>query len=353
MLKHASTSMDIKPTLKNAAISKFVFDIFCLNSLLLCRSRLDLSGDKSKQKILKRYPTSISATSRENQQDDQRNKSESEEPYKRAQFKKKGRSFFDLRKAMVNREKVSLELRKSYIQLPSPQPMNENQAGAHCHSLVYKREREIKVYSNVAKFEAIIDKDLPPGFDIFTEISATEKKSKNIMEGIKVRSNELRCREEIDALMQLWKTNGFLSNIEKKVSEIPPGKATTIVELSHQLTASDAVYLRDISNNPIHIQIAKAYAVYYWTASNITFDSVSWTSYLQGADLPLGRDVLVERKAVCHEYSQFFKQLCLDAKLDAEIIDGEVRTWQELTGGNDRTLSVHSWNVVSCLHHYM
>ena len=88
------------------------------------------------------------------------------------------------------------------------------------------------------------------------------------------------------------------------------------------------IAIRDWTTNVhLHVQIAKAYAIYCWITSNITFSTAEYDDF----------------EATSDDYSSLFKAIALHASLEAEVIKGQVRTWVIM----DSNPTPHSWNMVS------
>lgn len=259
-------------------------------------------------------------------------------PPRRHMQPKHSKSFYELRKAMVNRENVCLEQSRFVVQsisendeLESKTSQRSKHIGDVEQSLItQKKSFDFKIYDGTRKFEFSINKELPPGFKNFTEVSNAE--CKIIIDKIKVKETEIEFRREINELLELWKMSGFLKNIEEYVLAYPAKKTNSINEISQHIASQDANYLQSVRNVQLHMQIAKAYAIYCWIANNIT-DYVSSAEEHEDADFIATSD----------DYSGLFKTIAYHASLEAEVIEGQVRTWSNMS----INVTPHSWNMVS------
>lgn len=255
---------------------------------------------------------------------------------------KRGKTFYELRKAMTNRENVSLEQKSYVIQpiLPSSEKETETQVNVPATTKLVatsknKKESEtiehksIKVYGNEQSFEYAISRDLPPGFSISSSVSELGKECKSVVEGIKVKDTEAQFRKEIQELLELWKTSGFLKNIEDYVLTYPANKTNSPAEISRHITSPSASYLLSVSEVKVHVLVAKAYAIYCWIGhninSNVTLDEESFHG---------------DFKPTSSDYSNLFVKIAHHANLEAEVINGDVRMLSNMPIS-------HSWNAVS------
>ena len=173
---------------------------------------------------------------------------------------KHSRSFYELRKAMVNREDVSLEQSRFVVQSISELESKKSHQRKHTdHTnltpggekksqllMTQKQSCDYKMYDGEKKFEFPISKDFPPGFKISTEVSQSNKECKAIVDK-KEKETEIHVRREIDELLQLWSTSGYLKNIEQCVLAYPAKRINSVGEISHYIGSPDADYLRSVS----------------------------------------------------------------------------------------------------------
>lgn len=260
---------------------------------------------------------------------------------------KRSDSFFDVRRAMVNRENIMIE-HKYTIQSKIPQIPEEDEKTptTNTPAPTIAGAQETKSYENEENLEYLISREQAPGFDLVIEETEAEKQCKTFVENIQGNVNKASCVDEISKLLQSWKTSSFLKTIEQYILNLPLETVTSVVDLANSLAPPDAAYLQPLTENPVHVQVAKSYAIYYWIAANITFDAELWANYLQIKDLePSASDILAEHKAICFDYSLLFLQLALLSNLEAVVVNGNVRLWRDYNG--DVVTQPHSWNVVS------
>jgi transglutaminase/protease-like cytokinesis protein 3 len=92
----------------------------------------------------------------------------------------------------------------------------------------------------------------------------------------------------------------------------------------------------------------KAYAIFYWLASNIKYDyegfeSGYWKKY--PSDSLIAQDTYMYRKGVCSGYAHLFKLMCTEIGLESKTIDGFSRS-EIYQAGLPIEVSDHTWNVV-------
>lgn len=287
---------------------------------------------------------------------------------------KQTKSFYDLRKAMVNREDVSLE-HSSIIIKPMPvveQTVKKESSQAIAKSIVKhgpestadipakskpaQEERktsntllnkeEIKIYSKDPNFEYKISRDAPPGFEITVDPTELENRCKELVHNIQAEKGGNSVRKEVEGILQLWKQNGFLKSIEEYVLSVAPGSNYSISEVAHHIFCADASYLVSLTGNDMHMQLAKAFATYCWVGNNM---SINIASMLAGDEEQCGflpDNLDIENRSASFDHCTLFVKLAVHADLEAAIINGQVRTWKKLNEDLNFP-SPHSWNVVS------
>ena len=288
------------------------------------------------------------------------------------------KSFYDLRKAMVNRETVSLVNEQSTICIKpkskdtSKEAVDEglgletsvqeerNLVGYSTKKLVrnesvkriVNREEELKEYTKKSTFEFAISKEYPPGFNVASDSTEQKKECKNSVKKLNVREHELDFRNEIDEVLNLWKTGGFLKSIEAFVLSVPSTSNNSVSEIAQLIASPNSNYLVSLTNKHVCAQLARAYAIYCWIANNPTFNftSDSILSYEKQYGFPL--DDNEAEQSAAFKYCKLFVELALHANLEAEVVNGKVRTWKKLTDYDDDP-TPHSWNVVSSYYIFM
>lgn len=320
--------------------------------------------DQQIKKQIQRWKTEISLGTGEK-------KSTASDHRTKALKPKHAKSFYDLRKAMANRENVTLEHSSTVIKKalsPTPgdalKPINPlaktqlltSKATDKSKTLLAlvndipivqenKSKAEAKIYTNESNFEYKISKDSPPGFEISIDTTEAEKSCRNVVKNIKPKESELNLRNEIEELFKLWKSSGFLKNIEQYALSASLGTDSSASTVTRCIASSSANYLAILSDD-VHRQVAKAYAIYCWiannTACNIT--SILATEEEQCGFFPESNEI--ENKSASFDHCTLFVKMALHANLEAEIINGQVRTWKKVNGDLDFSFP-HSWTVVS------
>lgn len=270
------------------------------------------------------------------------------------------KSFYDLRKAMVNRETVSLE--KSTVRIKTvakdtlkaaadetlepdsgkrvPKLLKIQDSANFSTNKLVTREEEIKVYTKESTFELAISKNYPPGFNVASDSTELEKECKNTVKKLNARERESDFRNEIDEVLKLWKTSGFLKNIEEFVLSVPLTNNNSVSEIAQLIASPISSYLMSLSNKVVCTQLARAYAIYCWIANHIILSDEKQYAFLSDDDE-------TEKQSAAFKYCTLFVELALHANLEAEVVNGQVRTWKKLTDDDLNVPTPHSWNVVS------
>lgn len=194
--------------------------------------------------------------------------------------------------------------------------------------------------------------------DLQQEKYETELDCKNTIDKIAPRKDDIEIRNEVQALLSLWEESGQLEAIEIHVHTTPAAKTTDIAALAQYLTRGNSKYMKQLdSSQPHHVQLAKAYALFTWVCTNISFDVESFTKEEIG--LPES-SVAVEADETLHNhsstavgYANLFAALAKAVGLDSEVINGIVSEFPTSTPTTERgragTDKPHLWNAVSLL----
>lgn len=200
--------------------------------------------------------------------------------------------------------------------------------------------------------DAVPDRFFLPHHD-----SALEMQCRATSNSLAPKQTEASLREEVNQLLEQWENSLQLGEIENHALSVPPRQTTSVKTLAASLTSSQAKYRCRLGGNTLHLQLAKAYAIYFWVATNIQYDVTTWHAYLSG-DIASEIDaetVLQERVTVCLGYARLFRALASEAGLQAEVVRGCVRPWRVLScEGPDSRFepnreSGHDWNAVSAV----
>lgn len=186
-------------------------------------------------------------------------------------------------------------------------------------------------------------KDIPPGFHTVFKVSDSSIKCKTIVEDIQF-SDDGSLRSELSDALQVWRKSGFLSSIEEHATRIPPIKTTSTEEIAEYLTSSSAYYVNSLLGTS-QLQVAKAYAIYYWIATNVHYDAERALGNEKPRDMVLSKSVLLNRKALSYDFAILFRDLAHMSQLEAEIVHGKVKS--EIREATEGGVVGHTWNTVS------
>ena len=201
-----------------------------------------------------------------------------------------------------------------------------------------------------------INPSVPPNFYSSHHESEVEIHCRSTITRLKPRNSEATVRDEVQQLLAQWKESGQLLVIEYHALSIPPSQTSSIQQLSDALVVPHAKYISQLKGNQLHLEVAKAYAIYCWITTNIKYDTLAFQAYLNGeksskADPEL---VLRDRKAICSGYSNLYKALAVQIRLQATVIQGHTKNWWIFSGVPDTQFAPsrhnsHFWNAVSVL----
>lgn len=210
---------------------------------------------------------------------------------------------------------------------------------------------EVLATAGLASDKASSDAGVPESLSC--NVSAIDVAPINFHLDIPADLEERNCRTLVDMkllsgqspqnLIDSWEKEGLLSVIHSQVFGVSATNTTSIKELAHSLTRDSSKYLQDLSDQ-FCIIVAKAYAIYFWITNNIQYDTTKWVRE-QEEKLP----ILESRKGLSNDYASLFNELCSEAGLNTEKIEGNLRRWRSLTGHKfcPDEYNYHCWNVVS------
>lgn len=281
---------------------------------------------------------------------------------------KHNQAFYDLRKALVNRERVEVQQSSLIIEkiktqedsvvasrkkLPTTSKSTAKpivspsvpQSGKTDAPIKFTKETptneskpetppgpKTKIYVEEPDFEMIINSEPHHGFTTFLETTGTETFCKSIVEELKVKESEKL--NEIGKLLDKWSLDGFLKKIDDHVSKCSLDCAST-KEIVDNIASPDAYNLFLILENDLHVQLAKAYAIYCYVAFN---------SKRNDHDFNDDYGLLDEDCVPSLDHAALFQDLAKAADLEVEIIHGEIRDWTTQK-------KAHTWNMVSFFSH--
>lgn len=81
---------------------------------------------------------------------------------------------------------------------------------------------------------------------------------------------------------------------------------------------------------PFTMEVEKVRAIFIWVAHNIAYDCKAYhnmesdnpAEFPDASDYRLAETVLKKKKGVCSDYALLFRQLCIEAGIESEIVDG-------------------------------
>ncbi len=200
-----------------------------------------------------------------------------------------------------------------------------------------------------------VNSTIPHGFHPPNKESELELQCQATVHGLAPKESEILHRGEVKLILEEWEKSLQLTEIENHALSVPPDRTANVKALASSLTSSRAKYVSSVCDNAFHLQLAKAYAIYFWVAVNITYDVATWQTYLN-EDVAMKVDaktVLQRRSAVCLGYAKLFQALAMEAGLQVEVITGYVRLWRLLSHGGPNSRfepnreTTHDWSVVS------
>ena len=199
-----------------------------------------------------------------------------------------------------------------------------------------------------------INPSVPPNFYPSHREGETEIQCRNTIAQLKPRKSEAAIRDEVQQLIARWKESGQLSIIEHHVLSISSSQTSSIQELSHALVVPYAAYIDQLKGKQLHLEVAKAYAIYFWITTNIKYDKVAYQAYLSGEKPSKAEPSLVlkGRKSMCCGYSNLYKALAVHIGIQVTVIQGHTKGWQIFSDDLNAQFipsraNSHFWNTVS------
>ena len=191
-----------------------------------------------------------------------------------------------------------------------------------------------------------INPSVPPNFFPSHHESEIEIQCRNTATQLKPRNSEATVRDEVQQLLAQWKESGQFSAIENHVLSIPSSQISSIQQLSDALVVPHAKYIRQLKGNQLHLEVAKAYAIYCWITTNITYDEK-----FSKIEPEL---VLQDRKSVCSGYSHLYREVAVQIGLQVTAVHGNAKEWRIFSDIPDAQFvpsiqNSHCWNAVSVM----
>ena len=203
-----------------------------------------------------------------------------------------------------------------------------------------------------------VDPTIPKSFHPeVVDISREEKQCRHTRQKMVMKETErsLRCR--IEAIMREWREGSILGQIESHALSIPPECAASVDTLALSLTNPRSKYVNSLcASDPFHLQIAKAYAIYFWVANNIRFSHDMWKRYLSNSEGLKSKAeaevVLQRRKCLSIGHANLFLSIATAAGLTVCVVMGNIKLCRSLSS-QDYTqefqpsrVNQHWWNMV-------
>ena len=207
-----------------------------------------------------------------------------------------------------------------------------------------------------------VDPTIPESFHPeVVGISREEEQCRCTRKSIAIKETEepLRCR--VEEILKEWREGSILAQIESHALSIPSERAASVETLALSLTNSESKYVNSLcALDPFHLQIAKAYAIYFWVANNICFSHSLWKRFLSNSEGLRSRakaeEVLQRRECLSIGHANLFLSIATAAGLTARVVMGNIKLCQSLSSQDYKQefkpsrVNQHWWNiVVSCL----
>lgn len=206
-----------------------------------------------------------------------------------------------------------------------------------------------------------IDPNIPDTFHPkVVETSREEYQCRITRAKISVRKSEKHVRERVEMTLSEWRQGTILGQIENHALSIPAENTVSADVLAINLTSSHAKYVKSINSmesnrSSFDLQIAKAYAIYFWITNNITFSQNMWRRYIHSKSKwkTDAEKILEKRECLSAGHAALFHSIATAAGLKSCMIEGNIKvnqseSPQEYTQGYERNiLNQHWWNMVS------
>lgn len=182
---------------------------------------------------------------------------------------------------------------------------------------------------------------------------------------ITVKEAEKPLRSRVESALNEWRQSGFLGLIESHALSIPAEKTCSLEMLAMNLTLPHTKYINVLiqgENSCFYLQIAKAYAIYFWIANNIRFSPCLWKSFVSNSEKKRLKaepeEVLEKRECLSIGHANLFNSIAMAIGLKSRVVLGNIRTALDQTalnfsdeseqqGYEPSRLNQHWWNLVS------
>lgn len=166
----------------------------------------------------------------------------------------------------------------------------------------------------------------------------------------------LRCL--VEQTLNDWREGSVLGQIESHALSVPAECTTSVKILASSLADPQAKYYKSLCEPAsFHLQIAKAYAIYFWIANNIHFCQNMWESFLSNPEdfesKAKPREVLRKRKYFSIGHANLFHGVATAAGVTARVVMGNLKVSRSLSSSlpdyqhfEPSRLNAHWWNMV-------
>jgi hypothetical protein len=132
----------------------------------------------------------------------------------------------------------------------------------------------------------------------------------------------------------------------QEINQLEPKMYSQIIKSAQRVPAIASLstyYLAEALTAECSNDFEKAFSFYVWISNNITYDIVGFKS----GNFPDYRPkaVLYNKEAVCEGYANLFKDLCDEAGVRCEVIQGYSKGYGYIPG-QTFTMANHSWNAI-------
>lgn len=168
---------------------------------------------------------------------------------------------------------------------------------------------------------------------------------------------ERPMRRLVEETLNDWREGSILGQIESHALSVPAECTTSVRTLASSLTHPEAKYYKSLcESTSFHLQIAKAYAIYFWIANNIRFCQNMWESFLSNPEdfesKGRPRDALQRRECFSIGHANLFHGVATAAGLTARVVMGNLKVCRSLSSQDCQQhfepsrLNIHWWNMV-------
>lgn len=198
------------------------------------------------------------------------------------------------------------------------------------------------------------DEAMPKDFHPPAHKTKQELCSQRVVEQLSPRDPE--ARTYVQKVLADWKDMDVLSKIENHALSVPASSTDSVSGLADSLAGSNAHYLKSMREDGLQQQLAKAYAIFFWVTTNISYDTELLHQFLTSSDGKVdcrAEQVLRRRRAICTGYTNLYQALAEAAQLEVAVVHGNMKTWRIFAkeGPIDGVFqpqrsNSHSWNMV-------